>query len=213
MRRPNTAMGVALAFAGAAAAWSVLAAWLCANLYISVLIELTSYWVCLLLTLAAWLSYLWTPRILASGLSGCFRFLAMSCSAVLVVAAWLFSNSAFFYWKMKAIPQRDWPRLVSDLQSLGRHATETGVPVMMGKRQPIPRSLHQLGLGYDYIGAGGQLFESDEYTGVVADVEFGVKVRRWGLYVGPKSRLEERWRGCLHARVGTNAYFFVGPRG
>jgi hypothetical protein len=127
-------------------------------------------------------------------------------------SAWLLSDRAFFHWKLKAIPRDAWPQMISDLEGFGRQAAESGAYHLPGPEK-VPSSLRQLGLGQDFMGGPCQMYHSEEYSGVIASIEFGVKPRRWGLCLGTEHYLVGRFPGCWHASVGTNAFFFVGPRG
>lgn len=188
--------------------WSISAAWLAANQIIPVFTEATSYWLACPAVLFAMSRYLAHMRNGGAPREITNRDLLAGLAVFVAFAFWWGSDRAFVFWKLRAIPAAAWPEMVSDLEKVGRRSLEgDGYHAFNGKE--IPKSLHQLGAGFDYKGGNAQRSEFPEYSGVIASVWFGYRPRTWGLYVGPEA-------GCpLHMRyrVGPNAFFFFGPHG
>jgi hypothetical protein len=196
---------------GIASAWSVAAAPLAANRAISVSTELASYWLALFVVMGGGWLYVRNQNQLAAPTSLLGRRLAVLLALTVVMAAWFLSDRQFFFLKMRAIPQKAWPQMVSDLEEIGRQAAASGTN-SLSSRIPLPRSLQQLGLREDYGGGMGNVWNSPEYTGPVAGVVFGNKVRHWGLCVGPETLAKEFCRGGSYVQVASNAYFFFGTK-
>lgn len=139
-----------------AVVWSVASPWLSANRIISAWTEESCYLVALLLVLCGAFWYVrkrseperWLPVSLRSA-AACCAFLA-------VVWLALHSNSAFFYWKLKAVSPSAWQQMTSDLDAVGRLSAESGTNYLSSAKPP-PKSLQQLGVGVDYAGGEGSL--------------------------------------------------------
>ncbi len=194
-----------------ASVWSAVAAFLSANRVISVFSELASYWLALIAVV--------TGAILL-GVGGrepstpvYFRWepVIELCAFAVVLASWHFSDKQFAYWKMRSIPQKAWPEMVSDLEALGRATTERGQNYL-SMEQPPPQSLRRLGLGVDYKGGICNVWDYPEYKGVFAIIVFGYKTRSWGLCLGPERRAQNYCKGGVCIPVASNAYFFCGSR-
>ena len=205
-----------LAFAGAsimgiACVWSVAAAPLAAYLTISVFTELASYWLALVLVLSGGWLYLRNHNqpVAPTGLFG--RRLAVALALAMVIGSWSLSDRQFFFWKMRAVPHTAWQQMVSDLKEIGKRAAASGTNYL-SSRTPLPTSFQQLGSREDYSGGMGNVWNTPEYTGPVAGVVFGSRVRRWGLCVGPEKIAKEYCRGGGYMSVGSDAYFFFGNK-
>jgi hypothetical protein len=196
----------------AAAGWSMIAPWLSANNFIAVRTELISYWAFLIVLMFAASAFLGNLRYSIPTRLFVLRSLGVVCVSSVFMAGWLSSDKAFLHWKMRSIRGEAWPQMAFDLESLGREVAESGTAVLPASRVP-PKSLLGLGSRLDYTGAMGSVLNSPQYTGIVANVTFGYKVRSWGLFLGPEEGARSYCRGGACLRVAPNAYFFVGPRG
>ena len=103
-------------------------------------------------------------------------------------------------------------KMVSDLEMVARLAPP-GETLHLSSMKAPPKSLQQLGLGDDYDGINATWVTHPDYSGAAGDILFGNKSRAWGLWLGTEKSLEGFCPGCRRAHVGTNAIFFVGPRG
>jgi hypothetical protein len=210
MRRLITVYVTAILIAFACI-WSFVAAPLSANKLIPVIIELASYWMTLVLVIVAGfmlirsLQYGVSIRVIVFGVTYVLS------AIVIVLVFYRLSNSRFSYWKMKSIPKDAWPQMVTDLAKFGKQSTESGINYLPMSERP-PLSLRQLGSGEDYKGGVCNIWSTPEYKGVFAIINFGYKDRNWGLCLGPESRAKEYCRGGTYVAVGSNAYFFCGPR-
>jgi hypothetical protein len=203
---------VGAALMGIAVIWSIVAPWLSANNVITVWAELSTRWLLLLVLLfgaSAHLGNLSRPWPLRSFFCRC---VAATFALMMFVAMWFLSDKAFLYWKMRAIPPEAWVQMVSDVEKVGRQSAESGTNCLSGTMPP-PKSLQRLGLAGDYGGGSAQFVSRPEYTGLVVSIDFGYKVRGWGLFVGPEKLAKGHWPGFERRRVGTNAFFFIGSRG
>jgi hypothetical protein len=99
--------------------------------------------------------------------------------------------------------------MVFDLEQIARQAAQGGTN-SLSSRKPLPGSLQQLGLGQDYSGGMGDVWNTTEYTGPVGGVVFGNRVRRWGLCIGPESIVKRFYHNGCYSIVGSNAYLFFG---
>jgi hypothetical protein len=193
-----------------AALWSVSATWFSAHLLVPVFAELASYWACSLGVVGAWLVH----SHIRGELAGSGRLIASPwpgpVSLVLVLASWLLSDFSFFHWKLRAIPREAWSQMVADLRQVAVPNLESAPNT---NREPPPASVRQLGMKCDTGAWRSWKVDHPGYPGFKADVLLGYKSRSWGLWVGPEKSLEAWCRGCRRARVTTNSYFFVGPRG
>jgi hypothetical protein len=196
---------------GIASVWSVAAAPLAAYLIISVFTELASYWLALVVVLGGGWLYLRNQNQPVASTSFFGRRLAVGLALAVVIGSWSLSDRQFFFWKKKAIPSIAWPQMVSDLKEIGKRAAENGTNIL-SSRTPLPTSLQQLGSREDYSGGMGNVWNTPEYTGAVAGVVFGSRVRRWGLCVGPEKIAKEYCRGGGYMNVAPNAYFFFGTK-
>lgn len=201
-----------IALMALALGWSTCAPWLSANKLISVWTELTSYLTCLIVVICGAVLYIVSRNASKTWARIDTRSVVALSAFLAVVALSLSSNRAFFFWKSRAVPVDAWSQMILDLERVARLSAETGTNYL-SSAVPPPMSLRQLGLGNDYAGGSGHLVNSPEYTGVAADIEFGNKVRVWGLHVGSEMSLNEFCPDCRHRRVGPNAFFYVGSRG
>jgi hypothetical protein len=205
-----TALGGCLT--GVAAIWSAAAAPLSANLVISVLSELASYWLALFgLLLGACLLLTSQKRPIAP-MGLVWRGFCVALALVVVVVSWRWSDDQFVFWKMRAIPWGAWPQMASDLRAFGERVAESGSDFLPAGKAP-PRSLQQLGSDVDYKGGIANMWNSPQYTGTFAVITFGYKDRSWGLLVGPEERVKTYCHGGSYVRVGTNAFFFIRSGG
>jgi hypothetical protein len=195
-----------------AVVWSMVASWFSANRFITVGTELNSYWLCLGGVVVGAVACIWNRSEGKPLLAVEMRYVVGVCAFVAVVSLSLSSNRTFFFWKMRAIPAKAWPEMVSDLERVGKLSAESGTNYLSGAKAP-PKSLQQLGLGNDYAGGSAQWVSFPDYRGVIADIEFGNKIRVWGLHFGPEKSLSEFCPNCRRVRVGQNAFFFLGSRG
>ncbi len=194
-----------------AIAWSFAAAWFSANLVISVVAELASYWLSLLaVLLGAYLQLriLRRPVSLANVL---WRSWLSVAALVIVVVCWRQSDERFALWKMRAISPKEWSEMVSELRKFGTEIAQSGVTSASATMVP-PETLRSIGSGTDYSGAFGNIITSSEYSGLTAEILFGYKGRGWGLCVGPESFAEKYSRGTNYIRVATDGFFFCSPR-
>jgi hypothetical protein len=194
---------------GCAIAWSLSAAWFSANRVIPVYSELALYWLCLFGGLAGWCFHFINrhacpglPRLLASPWAG-------GAALLIIVSAWLMSDWAFFHWKQRAVSQKEWSQMVSDLKRIAIPYHDGAESV---HRTP-PESVRLLGLGFDFGVMNAWVVDAPGYPGLKAEVLFGYKSRNWGLWVGPEQSLLGFCPACMHAQVASNAFFFTGPRG
>ena len=191
--------------------WSVIAVRLSANEIIPVMAELASYWVALFVVITG----AWIFLVARSGsmnpASFFFRLLCVVIALAVVIAAWHLSSERFAAWKLKSIPQDAWPKMVSDLEQIGKKAAQSGI-TSVSSQTPLPKSFQPLGLRDEYSGGMGNVWKSPEYTGAVASALFGYKSRSWGLCVGPESFVSRYAHKGNYVRVASNAFFFYGPR-
>jgi hypothetical protein len=192
-----------------AVVWSVMAPWLSANQFIAVRAEVLNYKYCVLAVVCGGF------RLIQGGKSGgrrqVVRWVVLVGSLLAVCLAWFLADNAFTYWKMRAVPAAAWQQAASDLERLAKEAPT------MGKNQPwanyaryLPKSIQVVGLPEDYAAGHGSagLYGAE---GIVADVTYGFKPRTWGLFVGTEDPVREGPQKYRTIRVGTNAFFFVGP--
>ena len=213
MRRILLGTRFGMALLALAVVWSVAAPWLSANRFMSVVWEFNSYCLCFLGVICAAAAYISGNSGSRTWVRTAVRYIGAAGVLVVVVALWLSSNRAFFFWKVRAIPQSAWPEMLSDLDRIGRQSRESGYYDISASVAP-PKSLQQLGTGTDYCGGTWTTVSSPEYNGVVAKITFGNKLRMWGIWVGPEEELTEFARPiCRRVRVAPNAYFFVASRG
>jgi hypothetical protein len=204
--------GVGLALLVLAAGWSVAAPWLSANKLITVWTELSSYWLCLAGVIWGAVAYALNRSESKTWLSTETRCVVGVCAFVVVLALSLSSNRVFLFWKLRTIPASAWPEMIADLEKVGTLSAESGTNYLSGAKAP-PKSLQQLGLGNDYAGGSAHIASFPNYSGVIADIEFGNKIRVWGLHFGPEKALSEFCPNCRGVRVGPNALFYMGSRG
>jgi hypothetical protein len=194
-----------------ACAWSIVAAPLSANKHISVIAELSSYWLALFVVGISGFLYVYTMKDTIPFAKKIFRYMYVLIAVLVVLTFWHLSTSRFIQWKMKSIPETAWPQMAADLANFGRQTTQSGKNYLpMAERPPL--SLQRLGLGEDYKGGICNIWDSPEYKGVFAIINFGYKDRSWGLCLGPESRAKEYCRRGTYIAVASNAYFFCGPR-
>jgi hypothetical protein len=196
---------------GVAALWSVVAAPLSANLVISVLVEFASYWLALFGVLLGGYLLLRNVKRPIAPMGLVWRWSCAVLALVVVFVAWRSSDYQFAFWKMRAIPSRAWPQMVSDLEVFGKQVAQSGNNFLPATKEP-PKSLRQLGSEADYKGGIANVWNAPEYSGVFAVITFGYKARCWGLLVGPEERVKSYCRRGDYLRVATNGFFFIGPR-
>jgi hypothetical protein len=195
-----------------AVGWSAAAPWVSANKFITVWTELTSYWLCFMGVTWGAVAYAMNRSQSKTWLGTETRCIVGVCALAAVVALSLSSNRTFFFWKVRTIPTSAWPEMIADLEKVGKLSAESGTNYLSGAKAP-PKSLQQLGLGNDYAGGSAHTVNFPNYSGVIADIEFGSKIRVWGLHFGPEQALSEFCPGCRRVRVGPNAFFYTGSRG
>jgi hypothetical protein len=189
--------------------WVIAAPALSAYLIISLTAELASYWLCFFAVVGAGYVYLRTEnpegaqkRYISP--PGCMAF-----AVGLIIILWLSSDREFDFWKKRALPAQVFPQMISDFGQMAKDAARSGTNYL-SSRTPLPRSLQQLGLGEDYTGGMGNVWNTTQYTGPVGGVVFGNRVRRWGLCIGPEQIAKEFCHNGSYSLVGSNAYLFFG---
>ena len=203
--------GTGVTIASLSLLWVGVAPWLSANLFISVWIELASYWFALLAFLIGCGLWIADGRPIGFGRSF-YRELSAAICLGLLVANWRMSDAEFAFWKLRAIPPSLWSKMSQDLITSGQRLAESGENVFT-KHAVLPNSLWQLGRKEDFKGGVANIWNSTEYRGVFAIITFGYKTRSWGLLCGPEERAMDYSRGGHYFQVGTNAFFFIGSRG
>jgi hypothetical protein len=190
-------------------AWSLAAAWLSANLFISVRTEVLGYKNYFFAAVVG--SFLFITAGKVAGQMRIVRY-AISFSALVIIAVvWISSDKIFAYWKMRAVPAATWQQAAAEIEKLAEEAPTTDkVQPWTRHARELPKSAGIIGLPEDYAaGVGGYgLYGSD---GTIACLTYGFKPRTWGLFVGPDAVVLSGWRKYRIIRVATNGYFFVGP--
>jgi hypothetical protein len=188
--------------------WSVAGPWLSANKFITVGTELTFSLLCFLVMVFGAVIYFLNLGELKLRLGIGIRGIVGICAFLAVAALLLSSNRMFFFWKLRAIPSSAWSEMVLELEKTGKESIESGTNDLAGTKAP-PKSLQQLGLGNDYVGGSAHSGDFGN-KGIIVNIEFGNKVRVWGLRLGPEKALIEFRPNCRFVRVGQNAFFYVG---
>src|SRR3974390_494070 len=98
---------------GVAPLWSVVAAPLSARLVISVLAEFASYWLVLFAVLFGGYLLLRNQKRPATPSGLLCRCSCVVLALAVIVVSWRCSDDQFVFWKVRAIPSREWPRMVS----------------------------------------------------------------------------------------------------
>jgi hypothetical protein len=191
--------------------WSVAAPYLCAHKLISASQEFASYLLCLAASICCIAAPLADRRSQPTG-NPILACCAGAVAAVLVLLLAFHSTQAFFAWKTRATSSRDWACMAADLQSVAEASLASGTNYLSGSKAP-PVSLQELGVGGDYMGGAAHHVERPNYKGTVAEIEFGNKLRVWGLFCGPEILLHEFCPKCKYVSIQQHVFFYVGSRG
>jgi hypothetical protein len=202
----KSSAGILLIASGTA--WSLAAAWLSANLLISVQTEVLDYKNSFFTAIVG--SFLFIRAGKVANRMRIVRYTIALSALVIIAVAWISSDQIFTYWKMKAVPAPAWQQAALDIKKLAEDAPSTGkLHPWTSHSRDLPESSGIIGLPMDYAaGMGGKgLYGID---GTLACLTYGFKPRCWGLVVGPPEALAG-WSKYKITPVATNAYFFVGP--
>jgi len=190
-------------------AWSLAAAWLSANLAISVRTEFSDYKYSFFAAVVG--SFLFIRAGKVASRRRMVRYTISVSALIIIAAAWMFSDQIFTYWKMRAVPVAAWQQAASDIEKLAEEAPGTGeLHPWTSHSRDLPKSSGIIGLPSDYAaGRGGKGL--DGIDGALACLTYGFKPRNWGLIVCPETAVRSECSKFKIIPIATNAYFFVGP--
>jgi hypothetical protein len=193
-----------------AAAWTFFAPWFSAHNFMDLKLERGSCWLAILAVIACGAIY---AGIRPSGTGRVSRILwrcILLCAFLLIFFGELFSSNLFVYWKVRAIPPNVWALMASNLQKAGEMAADDGGRPVHWHELPV--SLRQLGSMDDYLGVGAGWGPNNVVgSDFRADIEFGNKLRVWGLFVASDKVTQDQYTStCVRAvNVAPGAVFYL----
>jgi hypothetical protein len=134
---------------------------------------------------------------------------------LLFVSVWLVftscvkSNTTFLKWTVRDLSPEEWAGIAADVQTLGEQSLKGKTNeerVDIWSSQALPASLRFVGRKEDFLGCSVTRVEEGK---VEVRIDYGYKLRRWGVYQGPEHYLKYP-NITEFVRVSTNMFFFVG---
>ena len=208
---------LAILTAALGALWALTSSWLTAHNLIPVTTEITGDFFSVVAVLVAGLVCFasddrpkWQGRLLT--------LLWTSAGILIEIVGCQMSDDNFLRWKMHAIDDATWNRMISELRAIDEKGQAEEARIDITKEQgglfnpttnkvlmvPVPEVFDALGRRDDFMGG---------HAGVGNDpaMFYGVKSRRWGLEIGTNDFSHGHWATFKRVKVGENAWLFAGP--